>query len=186
MEELEQPKLNEGSNEVASFGKFKDAESLLKAYNSLEAEFTKKSQKLKMLETENVKIHEEQSRQAEIEKRVDDFVTRFEIARPFSSALKETLTCTPDASLEDETIRLISNNYKRAEDYAQDGEFLNNYIYSNQEIKDKIVRDYLSRITQSSPIGVMSHAGSIPLTPPKQPTTILEAGRLAKNIIKQK
>ena len=38
--ELEQPK-NWGSNE--NFGKFKDAESLLKAYTSLQSEFTKKS-----------------------------------------------------------------------------------------------------------------------------------------------
>lgn len=187
MEELEQPNIdnNLGSNE-ANLGKFKDVESLLKAYNSLEAEFTKKSQKLKLLETENDKQISEQSRLADIDKRVEEFVTRFDIARPFSSALKETLASTPEASLENETIRLISNNYKRAEDYATDSEFLNNYIYSNQDIKDKIVRDYLSRITQTSPIGVMSHASSIPLTPPKVPTTIAEAGRLAKNIIKER
>ena len=34
-----------------SYGKFKDADALLKAYNSLEAEFTKRSQRLKELES---------------------------------------------------------------------------------------------------------------------------------------
>ncbi len=186
MEELEQPELEKVEGSTENFGKFKDVDSLLKAYNNLEAEFTKKSQKLKMLESETNKINEEKSRQADIERQVEDFVTKFDIARPFSSALKESLLTNSEANLQDEAIRLISNNYKRAEDYASDSEFLNNYIYSNQEIKDKIVRDYLSKITQNSPIKVESSASTIPLTPAKMPTTIQEAGRLAKNIIKQK
>ena len=37
-------------------GKFKDAESLLKAYNSLQTEFTKKSQRLSELENSNTEF----------------------------------------------------------------------------------------------------------------------------------
>lgn len=182
MEELEQPIMeNVGSK---NFGKFKDAESLLKAYNSLEAEFTKKSQKLATLETENEKIQTEQNKIAEQEKRVEEFVSKFEIAKPFSSALKESLA--NGENLQDKAIELISKSYKTAEFYANDDEFLNNYIFSNQEIKDKIVKDYLSRITQNSPIKVENGGGAISLTPPKMPTTIQEAGKLAKSIIKQK
>ena len=88
-EKLEQPKiLEEGSN---MYGKFKDADSLLKAYNNLEAEFTKKSQRLSMLESENEKTQKELTRQVETEKRVDEFVSKFEFAKPFSSALKASL-----------------------------------------------------------------------------------------------
>lgn len=184
MENLEQPIENNGSN--SSFGKFKDAESLLKAYNNLEAEFTKKSQKLASLENENNKMQEQQEKESQLNKRVEEFVTKFEIAKPFSSALKESLTNQEDASLAEETMRLIANNYKSAEEFARDGEFLNNYIYSNQEIKDNIVKEYISNITQNSPIKVNNSRSSISLTPPKQPTTIQEAGKLAKSIIKQK
>ncbi len=183
MEELEQPITeNVGSK---NFGKFKDVESLLKAYNSLEAEFTKKSQKLATLETENEKIQTEQNKIAEQEKRVEEFVNKFEIAKPFSSALKESLANGED-NLHDKAIELISKTYKSAEFYANDDEFLNNFIFSNQEIKDKIVKDYLSKITQNSPIKVENGGGAISLTPPKMPTTIQEAGKLAKSIIKQK
>ena len=77
-------------------------------------------------------------------------------------------------------------NYKSAEQFSQDEEFLNNYVFSNQEIKDKIVKDYLSKITQNSPIKVENGGSSITLSPPKVPTTIKEAGKLAKSIIKQK
>ena len=42
----------ETETEAVSYGKFKDASALLNAYNSLEAEFTKRCQKIKELEAE--------------------------------------------------------------------------------------------------------------------------------------
>ena len=180
---LEQPAINDGSKE---FGKFNSAESLLKAYNSLEAEFTKKSQKLAHLESENVKTQNEINKKAEQERKVEEFVSKFEIVKPFTSALKESLQKSENLDIKEEAIRLISSTYKTAESYSQDEEFLNNYIFSNQEIKDRIVKDYLSKITQSSPIKVNGGTSSISLTPPKVPKTIKEAGNLAKSIIKQK
>ncbi len=182
-ENLEQPIEKVGSSE---FGKFKDAESLLKAYNSLEAEFTKKSQRLSVLENESVKTQNELTKQAENDKRVEEFVNKFDMVKPFSSALKESLKSGEDVDLKEEALRLISKTYKTALDYSQDDEFLNNYIFSNQEIKDKIVKDYLSKITQNSPIKVENGSGAISLSPPNVPKTIKEAGRLAKSIIKQK
>lgn len=181
--ELEQP-IDMGSKQ--EFGKFKDAESLLKAYTSLEAEFTKKSQKLASLEMETQKQNEIKQKQELLNKKVEEFVSKFDIAKPFTSALKESLAASENVNLEEEAIRLISTTYKTAEDYVKDSEFLNNYIYSNSEIKDNIVKDYLSKLTQNSPIKVDNGGASISLTPPKQPTTIQEAGKLAKSIIKQK
>ncbi len=182
MEELEQP--NNGSN--IDIGKFKDAESLYKAYTNLESEFTKKSQRLASLENEIDIKNEQESKRVELDKRVTDFVNKFDQIKPFSSALKETLIENEDASLEEEAMRLVVKNYKSAKDYAEDQEFLNNYIFSNQEIKDKIVKEYLSKITQNGPIKAGIGGGSLALTPPNIPTTIKEAGRLAKSIIKNK
>ncbi len=181
-ENLEQPQVTDGSNE--KFGKFKDAESLLKAYTNLEAEFTKKSQKLKSLESEKQNYIDQLSKQKELDQKVDDFVTKFEIAKPFSSALKESLVINPELNLGEEVIKHLSNNYKSAQDYAGDEEFLNNYIYSNPAIKEKIVKEYLNKLTQNSPIKVES--GKISLTPPKLPTNFKEAREIAKSIIKQK
>lgn len=41
------------------YGKFKDADALLQAYKSLEKEFTRRSQRLRELETENERLLEE-------------------------------------------------------------------------------------------------------------------------------
>jgi len=159
---------------------------LLKAYNNLQAEFTKKSQRLSMLESENVKTQNELTRLAENDKKIEEFVSKFDIAKPFSSALKESLTTGENVDLKEETLNMIAKTYKTAKEYSQDDEFLNNYIFSNQEIKDKIVKEYLSKITQNSPIKVENGSGAISLSPPNVPKTIKEAGRLAKSIIKQK
>ena len=138
------------------------------------------------MESENIKTQNEITFKAEQEKRVDEFVSKFDVVKPFSSALKESLMSGEEVDIKEEALRLISKTYKSAEDYSRDDEFLNNYIFSNQEIKDKIVKDYLSKITQNSPIKVDSSSTSITLTPAKAPSTIKEAGRLAKSIIKQK
>ncbi|MBQ9795521.1 MAG: hypothetical protein IJW36_00980 [Clostridia bacterium] len=184
MENLEQPELNNEGSKM--YGKFKDAESLLKAYNNLEAEFTKKSQKLSMLEGENEKVQNELIKQAEREKKVEEFVNKFEFVKPFSGALKESLLNNESADINVEALNFISKTYKTAEDYSKDDEFLNNYIFSNKEIKDKTIKDYLKNITQNSPIKMDSGSGSISLTPPSLPKTLSEAGKLAKSIIKQK
>ena len=52
--EAEQVDKGEGS-EAVSLGKFKDVKSLIQAYNSLQAEFTKRCQRIKELEGERVK-----------------------------------------------------------------------------------------------------------------------------------
>lgn len=184
MENMEQP-INEEIGSKENFGKFKDAESLLKAYANLEAEFTKKSQRLASLESQNNLMLEEQAKEKENERKIEEFITKFEVVKPFTSALKEKLTNNNEANLEQEAMLLIANNYKSAETYANDEEFLNNYIFNNQTIKDKIVKEYLSNVTQNSPIKMQGGA-NISLTPPTVPKNIKEAGQLAKSIIKQK
>lgn len=184
MENMEQPEVIQGSNE--NFGKFKDAESLMKAYSNLQSEFTKKSQKLAMLESEINKEKTEQERLTLLDEEIEKFVTKYESVKPFTSALKDTLTKDSNLKLEDEALKILSQNYKSPEFYAQDSEFLNNYIFSNKEIRDNIVKEYLSSITHNSPIKYERGGGAISLTPPKQPSTISEAGKLAKSIIKHK
>ncbi len=171
-ENMEQPQ-DLGS---INYGKFKDAESLLKAYSSLEAEFTKKSQRLSQLEGERNKEQEALAIQAKIEQDVEEFVTKYEYAQPFKSAIKESVQA--GLSVQEATLNVIKSNYKSAEDYIKDDEFLNN-------IKQKIIKDYLNKLTQNSPVNIGLKSANIPLTPPNVPTTIKEAGKMAKQIIKQ-
>ena len=88
--------------------------------------------------------------------------------------------------VKDELLKKVQTNYKSANDYINDEEFLNNYVYQNQTIRDNIIRDYLANLTNTKPVKVVSNiSSSIPIAPPNVPNTIQEAGKLAKNIIKQ-
>ena len=80
----------------------------------------------------------------------------------------------------------MEQNYKSASDLINDPQFLNDYVYNNATIRENIIRDYLSNLTNVAPTRVMSNiSSSIPVSPPNIPTTIQEAGNLAKNIIKK-
>lgn len=176
-------KLDNGSMDL---GKFKDAESLLKAYNSLQTEFTKKSQRLSQLENSNTEF----SREEKINKAIAELEQNHNIAQRFSKEIKDAIKQTDSDNYlniaTEELIKNLEKNYKSANEYAVDEMFLKEYIYNNSTIRENIIRDYLANLTNTSPVKVVSNiSSSIPISPPNVPTSIQEAGKLAKNIIKQ-
>ena len=91
VEENQENKADESTTEV-SLGKFKDINTLLSAYNSLQAEFTKRCQRLKELEsaiekTDKVKAPVEQSAEQEQDK-LKDTTLKEEILKDY---LKEII-----------------------------------------------------------------------------------------------
>ena len=169
-----------------NLGKFKDAESLLKAYNSLQTEFTKKSQRLSELENSKTEF----TREEKINKAIKELEQNHDIARAFSQEIKSAIK---DMELDDyrqivqeELLKNLAKNYRSANEYVADEGFLQNFVYNNQAIRDNIVRDYLANLKSVTPVRVASNiSASIPVSPPNAPATIQEAGRMAKNIIKQ-
>ena len=173
-------------NGSVNLGKFKDAESLLKAYNSLQTEFTKKSQRLSELENSKTEF----TREEKINQAIKELEQNHNIAQDFSQDIKQAVKDIDSADyrqiVQEELFKNLEKNYKSVNDYMSDEQFLNNYIYNNQTIRDNIIRDYLANLTNTTPVRVVSNiSSSIPLSPPNTPNTIQEAGRLAKNIIKQ-
>ena len=173
-------------NGSINLGKFKDAESLLKAYNSLQTEFTKKSQRLSELENSKTDF----AREEKINEAITELTQNHAIAQQFAAQIKDAVK-DKDAEnygqiVREELLKNLEQNYKSASDLIADQQFLNDYIYSNSTIRDNIIRDYLSNLTNVAPTRVMSNiSSSIPVSPPNIPTTIQEAGKLAKNIIKK-
>ena len=178
MLEMEQPE-----NGSTNLGKFKDAESLMKAYSNLEAEFTKKSQRLSQLESEREQENLALAQQEKLEREVEDFVNNFPTVKPYLADIKANVKL--GQSVENATLKIIANNFKSAEEFINDEAFLNNYVYNNQHIRDAIIKDYLNKLTQNAPVKIDVKSGNIPLTPPSAPSTISEASKLAKTIIKQ-
>ena len=121
--EAEQVKVED---KKASFGKFKSADALLSAYNSLQTEFTKRCQRIKELE---------------------DKITKREVE----------LTSSATTSVAGIT----------------------------QKEKEDILKDYLIEVVRGkSDAIVVDSVGTGIKTPYSKPTSIAEAGKLAKELIK--
>ena len=185
------------SEEPVSLNKFKDEKSLQKAYQSLEAEFTKRCQRLKALEEENkmLKVSAETSVTPSAEQNGDD-----------NDALKEFFIKYPEAA---DVIKEISA-YAVGEDFGKSGfmerAYVNylkdaydklkkdsateEYLLSQIEgtsIKDEIIREYLAGVKNSNKAPVLlGEGGDIALSPLKKPRSLREAGLLAQQIIKLK
>lgn len=169
-----------------NLGKFKDAESLLKAYNSLQTEFTKKSQKLSELENSNTEFNKDEKLNQAIKELEQDYGIAQRFSQNIKQALKNVDADNYSNLAKEELIKNLQSSYKSAEEFACDEQFLQQFIYNNEKIKENIIKSYLANIKSNTPIKLVSNvSSSIPLSPPANPTTIKDAGRLAQKIIKQ-
>ncbi|MBQ8431029.1 MAG: hypothetical protein IJX26_03720 [Clostridia bacterium] len=176
------------NSEIGSenLGKFKDAESLLKAYNSLQAEFTKKSQRLSELENDFKPV----AKSEKINATVEEIFNKYSIAEPFKEKLKQSLADIDSDNYvelaEQNLIKLLAENYQSPENLIKNEEFLSNYVLNNEEVKTVIIKEYLSKLKSVPNVKVTTNFNSsIPASPPNVVKTISEAGSIAKSIIKK-
>ena len=148
-------------------GKFKDAKKLLDAYNELQSEFTRKCQKLSDAEKKLQEvscINEEKQENTSNEFAWKDKIVEFLQSHKNASNLmddianelvtNESLSTSPDG-LEKAYTRVIDQKYIPHDELASNQEFLEKYIYSNDQIKNKIIEDYVSTLKQNqNPITV--------------------------------
>ena len=112
-----------------NFGKFKDAESLLKAYNSLQAEFTKKSQRLSELENSKTEFTREEKINSAIRELSECHNSAQQFAGVIKEAVKDVDTQDYRQIVREELLKNLDRNYRSANDFAQDEQFLKQYIY---------------------------------------------------------
>jgi hypothetical protein len=192
---IEQPSLetNELENQEGSMlGKFKDAKSLLEAYNSLESEFTRKCQKLAELQKENETFNnkiKELNLDSDKYASVDDFVSGKSDMDKYKQDITEI------ANLDE--IKNLPNKYQVAYIIAKqsesksakmlnDPDFLDKHIENNLKIKDKIIFDYLSNLNNYQPAPSVMSGNSTSVFFSQQiekPKTIREAGELFSKML---
>ncbi|HKL74322.1 MAG TPA: hypothetical protein VJ903_05455 [Clostridia bacterium] len=165
-----------------SFGKFRNAEELLKAYNSLESEFTKRSQKLRELE-QNVpektdwesKVTKLYEKYPQVGNYTDDLVKEI-------SDNKSTLT--DENCLENALINVLSKKIVSKQQAASDEEVVN-LVLEKEENREKVIESYLEKIRNSPlPKTFPKAGGAIPVTPNKA-LSMAEAGRIAQKYLEE-
>ena len=151
-------------------GKFKDAQKLLDAYNELQSEFTRKCQKLSDAEkklqevssVDNQNNKDNTSNEFAWKDKVAEFLQSHKNASDMMEEIAneivrdENLSVSPDG-LEKAYSKVIERKYSPHSELAGNQEFLEKYIYSNDQIKNKIIEDYISTIkSNQSPITITS------------------------------
>ncbi len=177
------------NNEEGSLGKFKNANSLLKAYEELEKEFTRKSQRLseleKMFESDNVEKSTPGYSKSDWQEKTKEFLQKNSGAKNFAEEISKMLfedkdlACLPN-SLEMAYAKVLASKYKSNEELINSSEFLDNYVYNNENIKNNIIKTYLKEVNnnQTPPIILNSKGASVGFVAPTKPKNLKEA-RLA-------
>ncbi len=174
------------SSNDGSLGKFKDAESLLVAYNNLQAEFTKKCQKLSELEnSKNKVVYDDEN----WNKRVASFLDENPEAKKFSKEISEYILSNPELKNNEKVLELAwskiaMQNYKEPKNLIDDKDFLNNYIFNNENIKKQILENYLKNV-KSSPMVISGSDGVMPSSKEVyRPSNLKDAKKIVEKYFK--
>ncbi len=169
---------NTEQKEEHKYGKFKNPEELLKAYGELEKEFTRRSQKLKELESasEEAFKSEEDWRTA-----VDKFFEETPSAKVFSKDIANEIISHPELKKDKNCLsialtRTLVSKFRTPEQLLSDGQFLNDYVLKSQAVKDAVIAEYLRDVRDGKPPLVLGGGGKQFATSAKSPKTIEEAG----------
>ncbi len=159
-----------------SFGKFKTKEQLISAYNSLEAEFTRRSQRIKELEA-TVNKH---SVVEKWEQRVDELAKKYPIAKTMSDELmgylkehKELMQA--ENCLETALLHTLANKHMSGSKVA--------VAKTSTDSGDAVKISQLQKNAIDAVPLISTNMGETPLVKPIIPQSIGEAGSLAIQIL---
>lgn len=183
------------SGEEVSYGKFKNAESLLNAYNSLQAEFTRRCQRLKELEEITKAANKADTEEAE--------KTAVKAAETATGAAEKAAYEEEKAAGFDESIRkTVPETSEKAANGAEQPDLLktdSEQATGDDENKEKgeenaparvisakeredVLKEYLESVLQKKTGAIlMEGAGASLKTPRSRPKTVEEAGRLFRD-----
>jgi hypothetical protein len=178
---------------------------LLKAYNNLQQNFTRKCQKisevqkqvpkkvtkklLKKIETIKLPPAYEQE---DWRSKVAVFLTENNRAKGFSREISNEIMKDPELQENPKMLdiawsRVLAKNYKSPDQIVGDSSFMENYVFSNENIKKQIISSYINEITkQKSPsvIGSGIKGGMSLLTKSSKPSSLNDAKILAEKMFK--
>lgn len=191
---IEQPSLetekscmqnNSEIQEGSMFGKFKDAKNLLEAYNNLEAEFTRKCQKLAEFEKKSDK-----NAIFSNSENLDDFLKRTgndEYKKDIEEILNDDIELSNLPNKYQVASKIIKESNRKSAQTLNDQNFMDNYISKNENLKAKIISEYLSNFNNISNIpkvmtGSPSNIYSAPSS--NQPKTLREANEIFSKMLK--
>lgn len=181
-----EPEQNTENSEGSIYGKFKDAETLLEAYNSLEAEFTRKSQKLSELQ-KKIEDNEQISNNDSIENILNDITDSEKYKKEVTEILEQNKELYNLPNKNQIAFKIIKEAERKTEETLNNQDFMEKYFETNENLKQKILTKYLSSLnnTSSAPKVISGNASSIYISPSlNMPKTLKDAGEILSKMLK--
>ena len=181
----------EDKNEQISLnlGKFKDVESLLSAYNNLQAEFTKKCQKLSEL-TKTCDNNADALPQQQWAEKVNTFLSNNQEAKPYAKEISNVLLSNTELynsenGLEKAWTKVLLDNVLSLKQQMQDESYIEEIINNNNELKQKIINEYISTIkTKQSPLLMDKSGTSFAISKAEKVLNLEDASALVRAMFK--
>ena len=188
---VEQESCDVGSQD-ASLGKFKSVQALMDAYENLQSEFTRKCQQLSQYQQDKTEQAKDEQKQ-NLEEKKEDEKNGFN-----QEVFKLFLEDNGEAKMyEEEILKRFSNSSSKGYspyeiawadvilNHLKEGDkisdpIINQYVLSDENVKNKIIENYLTELKNSRPpIMISSSQGErVASVKPDNPKTLADAKRL--------
>ena len=187
IEQLETEPENTSENSDSSIlGRFKDAKTLLEAYNNLQAEFTRKSQRLADIQ-KNLNENALSSNNDSLENILNDSTDPDKYKKEIAEILNNDTDISNLPNRNQVAFKIIKETERRIAETLNNQEYMDKYIETNQSIKDRIITNYLSTLSdaQHAPKVISGNASNIYFSPSiSSPKTLKEAGDIFSKMLK--
>ena len=123
--------------------------------------------------------------------RVRKFLADYPAARLLKGEILRELRADPAIEqspycLEIALGRVAGRAYRSAREIAADEEFIREYVLSNEDIKGRIISEYLSQVAGGMPPAVIAAGGKMTALPPERPTSVAAAGKILERMLKER
>lgn len=183
--EASQESIRAEDNCGSILGKFKDTQSLEKAYENLQKEFTKKCQTLSDTQKKLESAYKETGTK-------EAFFASNPTAKRYIDDLENIISSDKQIMDSDNPYmsawdKFRKDNFVSKDDLAKDQEFLDKYILTNEDLKKRVIEEYFANISlQNIPPIIAKQIGSKSLLAKQnKPNSFAEAGALAKSLLEK-
>ncbi len=169
-------------NSGEQIGKFKNAQALFDAYNNLQAEFTKKCQRLSELEKEKT-VEQTQEKKDE---RLNEFLSSNKDALlykdEFSSFLEKEQNTI--GSIDGAWAKFVLSKLSSDQEHYTSEPIVNKYIFQDENVRNKIIENYIKELNHKKPPVIMSKQSGMVVAEqkPATPSTLKEAKKLVEDM----
>lgn len=182
-----------------SLGKFKDTESLLSAYNNLQAEFTRKCQKLGEVTKELNELKEPAKSENEAfvfdkdnwSEQVSSFLLKNAKAKEYSGEIAneilqdKNLQSSPNA-LELAWARVMEREFTSPKYLANDKKFIDEQILTRQDVREQVINEYFKNLQKIKNPPVISNSGNVAFSGEVEPKNMAEAKKMVEQLFNLK